>query len=48
MKNIKNFFTSYVEDILSVVKEYDQKKLNNIYNEIEKVILKKKKNLCLW
>tara|TARA_A100001011_G_scaffold94363_1_gene99267 strand:+ start:4373 stop:4963 length:591 start_codon:yes stop_codon:yes gene_type:complete len=43
MKNIKNFFTSYVEDILSVVKEYDQKKLNNIYSEIEKVILKKKK-----
>ncbi len=43
MKNLKNFFTSYVSDILSVVKEYDHKKLDKIYSEIEKVILRKKK-----
>lgn len=43
MNNLKNFFTNYVGDILSVVKEYDHKKLDNIYFEIEKVILRKKK-----
>ena len=43
MNNLKNFFTSYVGDILSVVQEYDQKKLEKIYSEIEEVILSNKK-----
>lgn len=43
MNNIKNFFTGYVNDIFTVVKDYDNKKLKTIYGEIEKAILKNKK-----
>ena len=43
MKNIKNFFTEYTEDLLKIVNQYEDKKLNSIFNEIEKAIIKKKK-----
>jgi len=43
MNNIKNFFTEYTEDLLKIVNQYEDKKLNSIFIEIEKAIIKKKK-----